>query len=139
MVNAHIGTLAGTSGHADRDGLIKWLEGFEDKPALVFVNHGDDDACEDFKNLLIEKGYRAEAPYSGTVYDLAVGDLTQFTAGVPAVKKKMPNSRVEKIFGELVAEAERLLAMVKTRKGKTNKDNAKLTSQIRQLREKWQE
>ena len=138
-VNAQIGTLSGTSGHADRDGLVRWLEGFEKKPGLVFVNHGDADACEDFKALLIDKGYRAEAPYSGTEYDLAAGHLTQYTQGVTAVKQKTPNSRVEKIFGELVAEAERLLAMVKTRKGKTNKDNAKLTSQIRQLREKWQE
>ena len=139
LVNAHIGTLAGTSGHADRDGLVAWLEGFEQKPGLVFVNHGDDDACEAFKDLLLEKGYCAEAPYSGTEYDLADGELVQYTTGIPAVKKKQPSSRVEKVFSDLVAEAEKLLEMVKTRKGKTNKDNAKLTSQIRALREKWQE
>lgn len=139
LVNAQIGTLSGTSGHADRDGLVRWLEGFENKPELVFVNHGDDDACEDFKALLIEKGYRAEAPYSGTEYDLAAGDMSLYTVGKPAVKKKMLSSRADKVFGELVAEAERLLAMVKNRKGRTNKDNAKLTSQIRQLREKWQD
>ena len=140
LVNAHIGTLNGTSGHADRDGLVNWVKGFEAKPEMVFVNHGDDDACVAFCDLLTEMGYKAEAPYSGTSYDLEDGSLVAFTAGVPIVKsQKTGNPRVEKIFGELVAEAEKLLALVKTRKGKTNKDNAKLTSQIRQLREKWQE
>ena len=37
----------------------------------------------------------------------------------------------------LVAAAEALLALVKTRKGCTNKDNAKLAAQIRALTEKW--
>ena len=37
----------------------------------------------------------------------------------------------------LLAAAEALLALVHTRKGCTNKDNAKLASQIRALTEKW--
>ena len=39
--------------------------------------------------------------------------------------------------GELLAAAEDLLRLVKSRRGMTNKDNAKLTSQIRSLIEKW--
>ena len=34
---------------------------------------------------------------------------------------------------------EELLALVKTRRGRTNKENAKLTSQIRSLMEKWRD
>jgi len=41
------------------------------------------------------------------------------------------------IYNELVSEAEKLLSLVKGRRGRTNKDNAKLTSQIRELCEKW--
>ena len=41
-VNCEIGFLPGKSGHADRDGLTAWLAGFEKKPKLVFVNHGED-------------------------------------------------------------------------------------------------
>jgi len=37
----------------------------------------------------------------------------------------------------MVAAAEALLALVKTRRGNTNKDNAKLTGQIISLIEKW--
>ena len=36
-----------------------------------------------------------------------------------------------------IAAAEALLALVKTRRGNTNKDNAKLTGQIVSLIEKW--
>ncbi len=138
-VNAEIRSLHGTSGHADREGLIRWLKGFSAKPELVFVNHGDNDACEDFKNLLTEMGYRADAPYSGTEYDLTTGRMTVFTEGKKIEKSQSAgrNSRAEIIFRELVAEAEKLLTLVKSRRGKTNKDNAKLTSQIRELREKW--
>lgn len=140
-VNAEIGTLHGTSGHADRDGLIRWIEGYRTKPELVFVNHGDDDACEDFKSLLLQKGYRAEAPYSGTEYDLAAGRMTVYTQGktIDRPQTAKANTRADYLYNELVAEAERLLALAKSRRGRTNKDNAKLTSQMRTLREKWED
>lgn len=138
-VNAEICALHGTSGHADRDGLIRWLKGYTKKPELVFVNHGDDKACEDFKNLLTEMGYRCEAPYSGTEYDLTTGKMTIYTEGkiVDRVQSFKGSTRAEMIYHELVSEAEKLLALVKGRRGKTNKDNAKLTSQIRELCDKW--
>ena len=41
------------------------------------------------------------------------------------------------VYGDLLAAAEALLSFVKTCKGRTNKDNAKLVSQIRNLIEKW--
>ncbi len=138
-VNAQICSLHGTSGHADQAGLIRWLEAFEKKPSFVFVNHGDDDACIDFTKLLAEKGYRAEAPYSGTQYDLATGAMTIYTEGkkIDRTAAFKGSSRAAMIYNELVAEAERLLTLVKERRGKTNKDNARLTSQIRELCEKW--
>ncbi len=138
-VNAEICTLQGTSGHADQAGLISWIEGYKAKPELIFVNHGDDDSCVDFKNLLIEKGYRAEAPYSGTEYDLATGKMTIFTEGkaIDRVNTFKGNTRADMIYNQLVLEAEKLLALVKGRRGMTNKDNASLTSQIRELRDKW--
>lgn len=48
LVRAEIGTLHGTSGHADRAGLQNWVHSFVKKPELVFVNHGDEEACEAF-------------------------------------------------------------------------------------------
>ncbi len=140
-VEAEIQSIAGTSGHADREGLIRWLEGFKVKPKTVFVNHGENSACEDFTKLLIEKGYNATAPYSGCEYDLANDRMTVFAQGKETDKSKSFKgvTRADKIYFELVAQAEKLLELVKTRKGRANKDNAKLTSQIRDLIGKWKE
>ena len=138
-VNAEIAALHGTSGHADRDGLLRWLEGFREKPGLVFVNHGDDASCTAFQRLLTQRGYRAEAPYSGTEYDLITGRMTVFTDGVRIRKQPKLDSRAKQIYDELVAAAEALLLLVKGRRGRTNKDNAKLTSQIRSLIDKWKD
>jgi metallo-beta-lactamase family protein len=138
-VHAEIATLHGTSGHADREGLLNWLFGFRQKPGLVFVNHGDDSSCEAFRKELETLGYRAEAPYSGTEYDLLTGKLTAYTEGVKIDRAASfkGSARARQVYGELLAAAEALLALVKTRKGCPNKDNAKLTAQIRSLIEKW--
>ncbi len=140
-VNAEICSLHGTSGHADQAGLIAWLEGYNQKPEVVFVNHGDENACEDFKDLLCKKGYRAVAPYSGTEYNLATGKMTIYTAGktIDRIRAFKGNTRADVIYNELVTEAEKLLTLVKGRKGKPNKDNARLTSQIRELYNKWKD
>ena len=138
-VHAEIATLNGTSGHADRDGLLNWLAGFREKPGMVFVNHGDDSSCEAFRATLESMGYRAEAPYSGTEYDLLTGKMTAYTEGVKIDRAAAfrGSQRAKQVYGELLAAAEELLALVKTRKGRTNKDNAKMTAQIRDLIKKW--
>jgi len=138
-VHAEIATLHGTSGHADKEGLLNWLLSFREKPGTVFVNHGDDACCEAFRKTLEEMGYQAEAPYSGTEYDLLAGKITAYTEGVKIDRTAAykGSQRAKQVYNELLAAAEELLALVKTRKGKTNKDNAKLTAQIRSLIEKW--
>ena len=139
-VHAQIASLHGTSGHADRDGLLSWLSGFQRKPRKVFVNHGDDESCMAFQATLKQLGYDAEAPYSGTEFDLRSGQALNRTVGIP-VEREVPSrstQRANQVFAELVNAAEALLALVKTFRGRTNKDNAKLTSQIRSLIEKWE-
>ena len=138
-VNAEIAALHGTSGHADRDGLLRWLAGFRNPPQLVFVNHGDDASCVSFRQRLTQMGYRAEAPYSGTQYDLATGQMTVYTDSRPVLREQLSKgtARARAVYNDLLAAAEALLAFVKTCKGRTNKDNAKLASQIRSLIEKW--
>lgn len=140
-VNAQICSLHGTSGHADKEGLLNWLSGFKNRPSLVFVNHGDDDSCKEFTQTLCGMGYRAEAPYSGTEFDLATGNMTVFTQGKPIDRVDLykGNTRADMLFRELVAEAEKLLRLVKCRRGRPNKENAKLTSQIRELISKWKD
>lgn len=47
-VNAEIHNLEGFSGHADRDGLLHWLSGFQKEPSNVFLVHGEEQSKIDF-------------------------------------------------------------------------------------------
>ena len=76
---------------------------------------------------------------TGTEYDLMTGKMTTYTEGVKIDREASfkGSLRARQVYGELLAAAEELLALVRTRKGRANKDNAKLTAQIRNLIEKW--
>ena len=138
-VNAEIATLHGTSGHADQAGLIRWLQCFHEKPQQIFINHGDDGPCTVFRDLLRTMGYTADAPFSGTEYDLVTGRMTAYTEGRPINREQVlrGSARAQNVYAELLAAAEGLLALVKKSRGRTNKDLARLTAQIRNLIEKW--
>nr|MCR4833330.1 MBL fold metallo-hydrolase [Butyrivibrio sp.] len=48
-IKAEICKLEGLSGHADKNGLIEWINGFTVKrPKKVFVVHGEDSVCTSF-------------------------------------------------------------------------------------------
>lgn len=137
QVRAQIRKLAGLSGHADKEGLIEWIQAFEEKPKKVFVVHGEDSACTAFTECLkIEYGQRAYAPYSGTEFDLISNKFTYEAAPVAVKKKTKP---VTGVFERLLASARRLLALVTKSEGvMTNKDMAKFADQINSLCDKWE-
>ena len=135
-VNARIATLHGTSGHADRDGLIRWLEAFQKKPSQIYVNHGDDDACTAFRDLLAAKGYKADAPYSGTEYNLLTGEQTRRTEGV-LIQRMQKTAQPNRLYEDLVAAAQALLTLAKSSKGRSNKALSHLTDQIRSLTDQF--
>jgi metallo-beta-lactamase family protein len=72
-VNAQIHILHGLSGHADRNGLLEWVEGFKYKPKEILLVHGDKDAQESFKALIQSKGYNARIMQLGDKYLLDEG------------------------------------------------------------------
>ena len=136
-VNAQIDALPGVSGHADKNGLIDWLRGFEEKPKLVFVNHGDPESADSFTACLNnELGYKAFAPYSGTSFDLLSGEFVTVTKGIPVEKKPAGGRTVSAAFTRLVAAAERLLRLVRGCEGRPNKELARYADQIEAIANK---
>lgn len=136
-VKAEICALHGTSGHADQAGLLNWVDAFTQKPAVVFVNHGEDDACETLRALLQQRfTLQAIAPFSGTAFDLAVGQMTVYTEGRRIEWKG--HARTQKVYDALLQAAQQLLEVAKHSKGHPNKELAKFTSQIKNLLERWQ-
>jgi len=83
-VKAAIYNFTGLSAHADRDGLLKWINSFVKKPNKVFVAHGEDSVCELFANSLKDIGLSAAAPLYKSVYDLGNGKL--ITPGIEIVR-----------------------------------------------------
>ncbi|WP_295153883.1 MBL fold metallo-hydrolase RNA specificity domain-containing protein [uncultured Ruminococcus sp.] len=133
-VAAQISVLPGISGHADVDGLDRWIDSFAVRPKTVFVNHGEDAVMEEFKHHLEDKGYHAEAPFSGAEFDLLTGVFTQ-AEPIKVVRKTLPNTSYQR----LCASLDRLSALVASSKGLTNKDLAKLTDSINNLCAKWED
>ena len=139
-VKARIALLEGISGHADRNGLIGWLDQFKQKPSYVFVNHGDDDSCTGFADAVTQRfGIPASAPYAGSEYDLVSREWVRLTEpvyrenrrpdreGIPAKKKK------ESAYSELRDAVEALDTYTRTLEGGTNHDLRELAARIRAL------
>jgi len=68
-VKVHIEKIDGFSAHADRDGLLDWLDDISIPPRCVFVTHGEEKAATSFAKLLKEKtGWTIKVPrYKETV------------------------------------------------------------------------
>ncbi|MCC8079213.1 MAG: MBL fold metallo-hydrolase [Oscillospiraceae bacterium] len=138
-VNAEITYLPATSGHADRDGLLKWINSFDPKPQRVFVNHGDDAACVSYAGLLkSEYGFDTYAPFSGTVVNLLTNEVEVETVGVPVEKKKARSARANAALDALIAACERLLSIARSCEGIPNKELSRFTGQVNSLSDKWE-
>lgn len=78
-VNAQIFSLSGLSGHADRDGLHKWINGIKVKPKKVILVHGDSEAQQSFKTLLDSEGYSTFVPNPGDIFVPGVDHIAEST------------------------------------------------------------
>lgn len=134
-IRAQIRKLTGLSGHADKAGLIEWLEGFKEKPKRVFVVHGEDSVCKSFVECLkVEHGQKAYAPYSGTCFNMISNKLEYEAEPIVVVKKKRT---VSDVFSRLLAAGQRLMEVIRKNEGGANKDLAKFADQINSLCDKW--
>lgn len=142
QVNAEIAYLAGISGHADKEGLLKWVRGFEQKPQMIFVNHGEDQVCTEFAECLEQEfGIMTIAPYSGTIYDLATGECLKETEGVPVPREngQALMSKAGKLYAALLAASKNIGRVAASCEGKSNKDIRQFTVELEALCEKWEQ
>ncbi|MEN1678312.1 MAG: MBL fold metallo-hydrolase [Planctomycetota bacterium] len=69
-VRAAIEKVPGLSGHADRDGLLRWLADLP-TPKRVFLTHGEPDSAEGFaETLRDDRGWTVEVPELGEAVEL---------------------------------------------------------------------
>lgn len=135
-VNAEIRSLHGTSGHADRHGLLDWVKGFSACPGTIFVNHGDEGACDAFAALLQCTFPTAQviAPFSGTEFDLGAGKLLFAAQGKRLTKQKQV--KVNPQYEALKAAVQNLTALVDTMSGRSNHELKTMVKELNDLTKK---
>lgn len=70
-VAAQIEQMFGLSGHADRTGLLTWLEHFRQPPRKVFLTHGEEDAALSMQKAVQEKlGFDVSVPDYGDMFEV---------------------------------------------------------------------
>lgn len=138
QVNARIESMAGISGHADRDMLIGWLGSLEKPPVTVFVNHGEDIVCDSFSQTINNKlKFKTSAPYSGDEYDLISAVYIARGKIVKLTKVSQGRRRANIAYERLMSACNRLKTVIELSRGLTNKELAKFTDQINDLCDKY--
>ena len=133
-VQAHLYNFRALSAHADKTGLLKWIQAFEEKPTRVFVVHGEQNVCEAFTENLKTLGYNAIAPNFESSFDLlgnkAIDEGTSPQETAKAVKPSAPTDH-------LMEAGKRLLQIIQKNDGVKSNELAKFADQINALCDKW--
>jgi metallo-beta-lactamase family protein len=70
-LNAEVVTLNAFSSHADKDGLVDYVRGFDQRLKKVFIVHGEEKQSESLRANLKKIGVKVHIPYKGEVVFLA--------------------------------------------------------------------
>ena len=139
-VRSRIYNFRNMSSHADREGLLGWIDAFEKKPETVFVVHGEHDICKAFTARLIGEGFNALAPKYSSIHDLVSGEMV-FEGRDIARVAELPQDRARResaVFQRLMLAGTKLLDVISRNRGAPNKDLARFADQINALTSKWE-
>ena len=79
-VQAQIHNLEGFSGHADQNGLLNWISGFQVAPKQVFLVHGEEESKHVLGKLIEEKlGYKVEVIEGISEFELEKDEIHQLS------------------------------------------------------------
>ncbi len=137
-VQAEIATLQGVSGHADKNGLLRWMDGFQPTPRQIFVNHGDHDQAIAFVETLERRygGVKVDCPWSGSEFDLLTGEWTKITEAVPYRRKKEVSSgqsAQQQAYSALMAAVRELQSAAQDCRSLANSELRRLTDRVTAL------
>ncbi len=135
-VRAEIATLQGVSGHADKNGLLRWLDGFTSKPR-IFVNHGEHDQSMAFvETCRARYGVPVDCPYSGSEFDLLANAWTHVAEGVKIRRKAAQSSgqnAQQQAFNALIGAIQQLESAARSARGFANGELKRLTEAVKRI------
>ena len=111
-VAAEIHNLEGFSGHADKDGLLAWIGGFEQKPKQVFLVHGEQESKDAFAFTLREKlGMDPVVVTDISEFELESGNMISMEE---TVKDVMDAESMDKLRLRVAGVQDELNSLIKT-------------------------
>jgi metallo-beta-lactamase family protein len=86
VVKARIEMIEGFSGHADREGLLEWIDTMQQKPAQIILVHGEPEIMKDFRQSIDERfNLPAHIAEYGETIDLGKKISRDGAARIPAI------------------------------------------------------
>ncbi len=134
-VRAKIVRFHGFSSHADRDGLLRWIDAYTPRPTHVFVVHGEASVTESYAQTLRDRGLKAHAPNYEEVYDLLANRM--IAPGISPASRTPAQQGLSPAYRRLEDVGRKLMEVIQRNQGGTNKDLGKFADQLRALIEKW--
>ena len=129
-VNAHVAVLGNTSSHADRVGLMRWLDAYDTRPERVFVVHGGGDNAEKWADDVRKQfAFNAVAPMFSESYDL-LKNVRIKEGYIPELhSRQTPNT----VYKYLLESGGRIGELIKNFKGRTNSETKKFVRELDDL------
>jgi metallo-beta-lactamase family protein len=115
-VNAKVYNLHGLSGHADKNGLLKWLNAFRKKPKEIMLVHGDKEVLKSFQLELNDKGYntvvvsQGERRYIGLVNNKGSYNLDKLKFDLINYVSSIDNEFITK--DEIISNIDKILNLI---------------------------
>lgn len=81
-VKLEVHDVNGFSGHADMDGLLKWVDGFKKKPSKIFIVHGEDNSAKNLSHEIEARfGTETIVPELGDSYEIESRGIEIYNKG----------------------------------------------------------
>lgn len=105
-VNARVESISGYSGHADKDGLIKWISAMERKPKEVVLVHGEPESMQAFAEAVKEDfGLSSVMPEYGESVTLGEVLPEREKLVFAAADTRLPAAEIDKLAAKWPAKA----------------------------------
>lgn len=117
-VNAQIVNLEGFSGHADKEGLIDWLAGFQVRPRHLFLVHGESESKTAFASSIKERlDYDATVVSEISEFELESATLISREEAMKEVIDDETMTTIQKRISEVHEDLETILYNASLRTG----------------------
>lgn len=132
-IKAQIRTLKAISGHADKDGLMRWAKSFSPAPKKFFICHGEERTSELFADSIkSEITTNVVVPYNGEKWDISTDKLI-LEGNKRYIEKDREYSTSNPLLLQALALCDKLLDSLRGKAGLSNSILREVISKIEDI------